>query len=71
MNTIASAGQDGKVFLWAEDASGSWSKQSLHDFQGPIWRVSWSVTGNLLAVSDSKQEVSLWKEGVDGRWQQI
>ena len=39
--------------------------------QVPVWRVSWSITGNILAVSDGKDNVSLWKEAVDGQWQQI
>ena len=43
----------------------------LQYLQGPVWRVSWSVTGNILAVSDSKTSVSLWKEALDGQWQQI
>ena len=36
-----------------------------------MWRVSWSVTGNILAVSDSNSSVSLWKEALDGQWQQV
>jgi len=27
-----------------------------------VWRVSWSVMGNILAVSQGDQKVSLWKE---------
>ena len=40
-------------------------------WQVPVWRVSWSITGNILAVSDGKDNVTLWKEAVDGQWQQI
>ena len=128
MNTIASAGQDGKVIIWTEQ-SGKWNKlvcmaghqfckqcssdkagfmlhdfackllrfalpicrvhtaaipdpvrkqqhdfacmQLLHEFGQAVWKLSWSVTGGILAVSDSKGTVSLWKEAVDGQWQQI
>lgn len=39
--------------------------------QAPVWRVSWSITGGTLAVSDSQGGVTLWKEGLDGQWQQL
>jgi len=71
MNTIASAGQDGQVFAWVEQADGTWQKKLVHDFKVPVWRVSWSITGNILAVSDSNNAVTLWKETLDGVWQQI
>lgn len=71
MSTIASAGQDGRVFIWEESDPGSWKAVNLPDFQAAVFRVSWSVTGNILAVSDSSNSVSLWKEGLDKQWQQI
>lgn len=39
--------------------------------QAPVWRVSWSVTGSVLSVSDSTGGVTLWKEALDGEWQQL
>jgi len=36
-----------------------------------VWRLSWSVMGNVLAVSDANNLVTVWKESVDGRWDQI
>ncbi|GAA0157146.1 transporter [Lithospermum erythrorhizon] len=33
--------------------------------------VSWSLTGNLLAVAAGDYNVTLWKEAVDGEWQQV
>ena len=50
-----------------------WERATLSSalVQGPVWRVSWSVTGNILAVSDSKNSTSLWKEALDGQWQQV
>ena len=38
-NTLASAGQDGRVFIWAEQAGGGWERTLLQDFQarpGPL-----------------------------------
>ena len=45
--------------------------QELQNFGQAVWKLSWSVTGGILAVSDSKANVSLWKEAIDGQWQQI
>jgi protein transport protein SEC13 len=36
-----------------------------------VWRVSWSVFGNVLAVADGSNTVTLWKEAVDGEWAQV
>eukprot|EP00884_Botryococcus_braunii_P010690 jgi/Botrbrau1/19622/Bobra.0448s0002.1 len=71
VSTIASAGQDGKVIIWTEKDIGVWDHLVIHDFGAPVWRVSWSVSGAILAVSDSKNNVSLWKESLDGRWNQL
>ncbi|GIM16627.1 hypothetical protein Vretimale_19194 [Volvox reticuliferus] len=71
-NTIASASQDGQVFVWSEGLSGGgWERKLVHDFKAPVWRVSWSTTGSILAVSDGNNNVTLWKESMDGIWQEI
>eukprot|EP00208_Stichococcus_sp_RCC1054_P002041 CAMPEP_0206143770 /NCGR_PEP_ID=MMETSP1473-20131121/21740_1 /ASSEMBLY_ACC=CAM_ASM_001109 /TAXON_ID=1461547 /ORGANISM="Stichococcus sp, Strain RCC1054" /LENGTH=300 /DNA_ID=CAMNT_0053539321 /DNA_START=217 /DNA_END=1119 /DNA_ORIENTATION=+ len=70
LNTIASGSQDGTVMIWNEKPDGQWQAQLLHDFQAPVWRISWSVTGGLLSVSDAKASVSVWKQS-DGKWQQV
>ena len=38
-------------------------------FPDVVWRVSWSVTGNVLAVSAGDGKVSLWKENLKGEWE--
>lgn len=60
-----------QVFAWTEQADGSWEGKLIHDFRVPVWRVNWSVTGSILAVSDGNNAVTLWKETVDGVWQQV
>jgi protein transport protein SEC13 len=72
-NTIASAGQDGKVYVWTQaEPNGRWEKLLLADFgKTVVWRVSWSVFGNVLAVADGSNAVTLWKEAVDGKWSQV
>lgn len=70
-STIASCGQDGQVLAWSEKAEGGWDKRLVVDVQQPVWRLSWSVSGNILAVSYGANSTSLWKEAVDGTWQQL
>lgn len=35
------------------------------------WRASWSLSGNVLAVSTGDNKVSLWKEKLTGGWENI
>ena len=54
MNTIGTCGQDGKVFIWTQgEPGGEWSRTLLNDFGVPVWRLSWSVMGNILAWRQS------------------
>lgn len=55
----------------APASAGGWDRHVLHDFGAAVWRVSWSVSGNILSVSDANNQVTLWKEAADGQWQQI
>lgn len=41
--------QDRTVIIWKQDG-GEWKATKLPQFAAPVWRVSWSVTGNMLAV---------------------
>jgi len=70
---LATAGQDGQVILWTQAGSGAdgdgWKGTVLHNFAPqPVWRVSWSLSGNVLAATDGTGSVSLWKEEADGAW---
>ncbi|KAL3640138.1 Protein transport protein S13 A [Castilleja foliolosa] len=70
--TVASASQDGTVVIWTVAKEGDqWEGRVLKDFKMPVWRVSWSLTGNLLAVASGDNNVTLWKEAVDGVWQEV
>lgn len=71
---IASASQDRTVRIWTCASSadmadaGSWKSETL-DFEVVVWRVSWSMAGNVLAVSGGDNRVSLWKEKMKGGWE--
>ena len=69
---MASASQDKTVRIWTQDGSGSgeWKHTQL-EFDAVLWRVSWSLSGNVLAVSQGDNKVSLWKEDLGGNWECI
>lgn len=68
---IATASQDRSVLIWSQDKSGKWQKQLLTEEKFPdvCWRCSWSLSGNILAVSGGDNKVSLWKENLQGKWE--
>ncbi|EGC35781.1 hypothetical protein DICPUDRAFT_151816 [Dictyostelium purpureum] len=68
---IASCSQDHTVIVWTQDENGQWTGKPLPKFDDIVWRVSWSVIGNILAVSCGDNQTTLWKEGVDSEWKCI
>jgi protein transport protein SEC13 len=79
-NILASCSEDRTVIIWKQLTSSEnetdgttpeWKPTLLHTFDDPVWRVSWSVTGHLLAVSSGDSTVTLWKAGLDGKWSQV
>jgi len=52
--------QDCQVFIWSVDISSSsqnWTPKLLHKFNDVVWHLSWSITGNILAVSGGDNKV--------------
>lgn len=48
-----------------------WKAMVLHTFNEPVWRLSWSITGAILAVSSGDATVTLWKRTIGGVWTQV
>ena len=71
--TLASCSQDGTVIIWTQsEPGGSWKSTPLKAFgKEVVWRVSWSLSGGILAVSTGDNKVTLWKQSLDGEWQCI
>jgi protein transport protein SEC13 len=69
VNMVASCSEDRTVLIWTQRGKDKeWKASVLHTFDAPVWRVSWSVTGHILAVSSGDANVALWKKGLDGKW---
>ncbi|AOW07895.1 protein transport protein SEC13 [Yarrowia lipolytica] len=68
---IASASQDKTVIVWTQEGNQPWKKKLLQDIPFPdvVWKVSWSLSGNVLAVSGGDNKVTLWKENLTGEWE--
>ncbi|KAF9345986.1 GTPase-activating protein S13, partial [Mortierella sp. NVP85] len=60
------------VLIWTQDTPDTpWQKKALcsEKFAEVVWRVSWSLSGNILAVSCGDNKVTLWKENLNGGWE--
>jgi hypothetical protein len=53
---------------YTNQSSGEWKRTELK-VDAVAWRVSWSLSGNALAVSTGDNRVSLWKERLSGGWE--
>lgn len=70
---IATCSQDKKVIIWTNELGPSgheWESKILN-FENVVWHVSWSVLGNILAVSSGDNQVSLFKESMSGEFERI
>lgn len=67
---IASCSQDGHVYVFTRDtrSSANWECVKIDSQFTDVWSVSWSLTGDILAVA-AADKVSLWKVGPDGKYQ--
>lgn len=70
---IASASQDKTVIIWVKEGNTPWKKIYLTEkpFQDVVWRVSWSLLGNILSVSCGDNHIYLYKETLKGTFKQI
>eukprot|EP00127_Corallochytrium_limacisporum_P000586 Clim_evm1s21 gene=Clim_evmTU1s21 len=68
---VAVGGQDKKVHIYKKDHNRTEWKSTSFSVDAVVWKLSWSLTGNLLAVSSGDNRVRLYKETADGEWQCI
>jgi len=68
---IASCDQAGCVNIWTQSTefgNNQWQQSCLPMFPQVVWHLSWSVTGDVLAVSCGDNNISLWKQNLEGQW---
>ena len=63
--------QKGQVFVWSRNSNGGWQSKELRKKteNSIVWSVSWSPVGTVLSAAIGDNEVELWRETVDGRWE--
>jgi len=67
---IASCSEDKNVIIWKEQNK-KWIIGEKIKCDAKVWSVSWSELGNILAVALGENKVELYKEGSDGKWQNV
>eukprot|EP01083_Nonionella_stella_P148056 468095_1 len=69
---IATACKDGRVRLFKlRNEKGKYSidvMATLSDHNAPVWRVSWNLTGTVLASSGDDGTARLWRRDTHGSW---
>lgn len=72
---IASCSEDKCVKVWKHDQKTKdkpWSETKITFKENvPLWKVSWSQVGNLLAVSGGDNQVHIMSEDTTGEWKEI
>lgn len=75
---IASCSEDKTCKVWknngkpGEDKLPTWtSKDVTFSDQVPLWKVSWSHVGNMLAISGGDNQVHLVAEEPTGEWKPV
>eukprot|EP00746_Dinoflagellata_sp_MGD_P002980 gnl/MRDRNA2_/MRDRNA2_105810_c0_seq1.p1 gnl/MRDRNA2_/MRDRNA2_105810_c0~~gnl/MRDRNA2_/MRDRNA2_105810_c0_seq1.p1 ORF type:complete len:344 (-),score=58.44 gnl/MRDRNA2_/MRDRNA2_105810_c0_seq1:83-1039(-) len=72
-NMIASCAEDGSVAIWIQDMEGQpWRLRSQWQFDGVDARqIAWSHAGQILSVSVGENGAVLYRECLDGAWEQV
>jgi len=68
-DVVASCSEDQKVKVWKRDKD-EWIPREIN-INTPAWKVSWSLVGNLLAVSGGDNQVLVLKEAANGDWERL
>ena len=71
-DTIASCSEDQKVKIWRKEDPNKdeWTSKEIN-FEYPVWKVSWSQVGNMLAASGGDNQVTILKENSSGEWEVV
>lgn len=68
---IASCAEDKVCKVWKHDGKKGWAETKI-EFAVPLWKVSWSSAGGMLAISGGDDEVHVMSEDQStGEWKEI
>lgn len=68
---IASCGEDRVCKVWKHEAKKGWTASKI-EFAVPLWKLSWSQSGQLLAISGGDSEVHVMSEDqTTGEWKEV
>lgn len=65
---IAACTNDGKVLVW--NAEGG-QQQEVLSLKCPVWSVSWSLSGGLLAVTSEDNNTRFLRRNLEGAWELV
>jgi len=70
---IASCSEDKTARVWKKNGEkGSWTfKEIKLEEDVPLWKVSWSHVGNMLAISGGDNQVHVMSEDHSGNWEAV
>mmetsp|Transcript_12986 Transcript_12986/g.23882 ORF Transcript_12986/g.23882 Transcript_12986/m.23882 type:complete len:302 (-) Transcript_12986:106-1011(-) len=71
-SVVASGSWDRSVIIWTQELEGQpWRQRCKFATAGKVEGLSWSVTGSILAVSCDDSETTLYKEAIDGKYEEV
>ena len=73
---VASCSEDGTCKVWVTQGDGKeasqWAERTVIPNEGvPLWKVSWSQVGNMLAISGGDNSVRIMSESANGEWAKV
>ena len=69
---IASCSEDQTCRVWVSEGNKKqWVQRQEISMNAPLWKVSWSPVGNMLAISSGDNEVRIMSETASGEWVQV
>ena len=69
-DTIASCSEDQTVRIWKKNQNKFEEAQVIKNANGPVWKVSWSPLGNILAIATGENQFIFYKENMNGEYVQ-
>lgn len=57
--------------MWSRKSGKTWTQSLDVSYPEAVWRVNWSVNGCVLVVSHGVEGIDMWKERLDGKWENL